>query len=76
MLIQSAIGGQGIALAWSNLVDDHLQTGALVRPLDTVLRTDAQFCLLEPLARGGMRQSVKRFRTWLMNQLPAPQDND
>jgi DNA-binding transcriptional LysR family regulator len=76
MLIQSAIGGQGIALAWSNLVDNHLHTGALVRPLDTVLRTDAQFCLLEPLTRGGMRQSVKRFRTWLMNQLPAPQDNE
>ena len=38
--------------------------------LDAVLRTDAQFCLLEPLSRGGMRQSVKRFRSWLLNQLP------
>lgn len=75
MLIQSAISGQGIALAWSNLVDDHLHSGALVRPLDTVLRTDAQFCLLEPLGRGGMRQSVKRFRSWLMNQLPVPPNN-
>ncbi|WP_077048253.1 LysR substrate-binding domain-containing protein [Pseudomonas sp. KK4] len=75
MVIQSAINGQGVALAWSNLVDDYLKSGALVRPLDAVLRTDAQFCLLEPLARGGMRQSVKRFRSWLMNQLPTtPQD--
>jgi DNA-binding transcriptional LysR family regulator len=74
MVIQSAINGQGIALAWSNLVDDYLNSGALVRPLDAVLRTDAQFCLLEPLARGGMRQSVKRFRSWLMNQLPATLD--
>ena len=70
MVIQSAMGGQGVALAWSRLVDDHLRSGALVRPLDAVLRTDAQFCLLEPLSRGGMRQSVKRFRSWLLNQLP------
>jgi LysR family glycine cleavage system transcriptional activator len=75
MLIQSAISGQGIALAWSNLVDDYLQSGALIRPLDTVLRTDAQFCLREPLARGGMRQSVKRFRSWLLNQLPVAPDS-
>lgn len=74
MVIQSAMGGQGVALAWSRLVDDHLRSGALVRPLDAVLRTDAQFCLLEPLSRSGMRQSVKRFRSWLLNQLPAAPD--
>lgn len=74
MLIQSALSGQGIALAWSNLVDNHLQTGALVRPIDTVLRTDAQFCLLEPLRRGAMRQSVKCFRAWLLAQLPPVLD--
>jgi LysR family glycine cleavage system transcriptional activator len=74
MLIQSAISGQGVALAWSNLVDDHLQTGALIRPIDTVLSTEAQFCLLESLDRGGMRQSVKCFRSWLMEQLPSMQN--
>lgn len=71
MLIQSALSGQGIALAWSNLVDNHLQTGALVRPIDAVLHTDAQFCLLEPQGRGGSRQSVRRFRSWLLEQLPG-----
>ncbi len=71
MLIQSALSGQGIALAWSNLVDNHLQTGALVRPIDTVLSSDAQFCLLEPKGQGRMRQSVKYFRTWLIEQLPT-----
>ncbi len=71
MLIQSALSGQGIALAWSNLVDNHLQTGALVRPIDATLHTEAQFCLLEPQGRGGSRQSVKRFRTWLLEQLPG-----
>lgn len=69
MLIQSALSGQGIALAWSNLVDNYLQTGALVRPVDAVLRTDAQFCLLEPGGRSSNRQSVQRFRNWLMSQV-------
>lgn len=70
MLIQSALGGHGIALAWSNLIDDHLQTGALVRPIDAVLSSDAQFCLLERNTQAAMRPSVKRFRAWLTEQLP------
>ncbi|MHC6226732.1 LysR substrate-binding domain-containing protein [Pseudomonas sp. X10] len=74
MLIQSALAGQGIALAWSNLVDNHLQTGALVRPMTAQLHTDAQFCLLEPLGRSGNRQSVNRFRQWLMAHVPETVD--
>lgn len=70
MLLQSAIGGQGIALAWSNLVDNHLQTGALVRPVESTLMTEGQFCLLEPNNRASTRQSVKQFRSWLISQLP------
>ncbi|WP_175651803.1 LysR substrate-binding domain-containing protein [Pseudomonas sp. Marseille-P9899] len=69
MLIQSALASQGIALAWSNLVNDHLETGALVRPVDQVLRTTANFCLLEPAGRAGNRQSVNRFREWLLSQV-------
>lgn len=69
MLIQSALSGQGVALAWSNLVDNYLQTGALVRPVTDVLHTDAQYCLLEPQRRGASRQSVRRFRSWLMAQV-------
>lgn len=72
MLIQSAISGQGVALAWNNLVDEPLGTGALVRPNDLVLQTDAQFCLLEPLSTRGPRHSVKLFRDWLMG-LPSVQ---
>ena len=72
MLIQSAISGQGVALAWNNLVDEPLGTGALVRPNDLVLQTNAQFCLLEPLSTRGPRHSVKLFRDWLMG-LPSVQ---
>ncbi len=66
MLIQSAISGQGVALAWGNLVDEPLSTGVLVRPNDIILQTDAKFCLLESPSERGPRQSVRLFRDWLM----------
>lgn len=71
MLIQAALNGQGIALAWGSLVDEYLESGALVRPVDTVLRTPASFCMLEPLNRGVVPNSVKTFRSWLLEQLPG-----
>ncbi|GAA3531715.1 transcriptional regulator GcvA [Zobellella aerophila] len=71
MLMQAAINGQGIALAWGSLVDEYLENGALVRPVDTVLRTPANFCMLEPLNRGVVPSSVKLFRQWLLEQLPG-----
>lgn len=70
LLIQAAMNGQGVALAWGSLIDDYLQNGALVRPVDTVLRTQASFCMLEPMDRGVIPSSVKHFRSWLLEQLP------
>ncbi|EPP3772270.1 TPA: LysR family transcriptional regulator, partial [Acinetobacter baumannii] len=71
MLLQAAINGQGVALAWGSLVDDYLQSGALVRPVETVLRTQANFSMLEPADRGVIPSSVKHFRSWLLDQLPG-----
>ncbi len=71
MLLQAAINGQGVALAWGSLVDDYLQRGVLVRPVETILRTQANFCMLEPLDRGVIPSSVKHFRHWLLDQLPG-----
>lgn len=71
MLLQAAINGQGIALAWGSLVDEYLKNGALVRPVETVLRTSANFCMLEPQGRGLVPASVKSFRNWLLAQLPG-----
>lgn len=70
MLLQAAINGQGIALAWGSLVDDYLQSGALVRPVEHVLETPSNFSMLEPKGRGLVPASVKRFREWLLQQLP------
>ncbi|WDZ52131.1 LysR substrate-binding domain-containing protein [Acinetobacter vivianii] len=71
MLLQAAINGQGVALAWGSLVDDYLQSGTLVRPVETVLRTHANFSMLEPGDRGVIPSSVKHFRNWLLDQLPG-----
>lgn len=71
MLLQAAINGQGVALAWGSLIDDYLRAGTLIRPVDAVLRTQANFCMLEPAERGIIPSSVKHFRNWLLDQLPV-----
>lgn len=68
MLLQAAINGQGIALAWRHLVDAYLESGALVRPVETVLRTSAKFYLLEPEHPGRTKPSVRLFREWLLRE--------
>lgn len=67
MLVQAAINGQGIALAWRHLVDNYLEQGMLVRPVETVLKTSAHFYLLEPLDRGRIKIGVRVFRDWLLD---------
>lgn len=66
MVLQSAITGQGLALGWSNLLSDHLETGVLVRPVDTVLRTEAQFCLMQPTNSPGNHALASEFCQWIM----------
>jgi len=47
LAIQAAVDGLGIALGWGHLVDHHLQSGALVRPLGGEhVRTNAGYYLL------------------------------
>ncbi|MNU03724.1 hypothetical protein D3C72_2478460 [compost metagenome] len=51
------------------MVDDHLLTGALVRPNSLALKTEGSFCLLERAGPGSPRQSVRQFRQWLTESL-------
>jgi putative choline sulfate-utilization transcription factor len=48
LLLQAAIGGQGIALGWRHLCDEPLRRGDLVRPLDAVMRSDRGYWLVRP----------------------------
>lgn len=70
MLVQAAMMDQGVALGWSQLVDDYLQRGQLVRPVETVLRTEARFCLLERSDSPSNRRGVRAFREWLLETIP------
>ncbi|MDN3556202.1 transcriptional regulator GcvA [Halomonas maura] len=70
MLVQAAMMDQGVALGWSQLVDDYLERGQLVRPVETVLRTQARFCLLEPGEMRSQRRGVRAFREWLLDTVP------
>ncbi|MBB3139725.1 transcriptional regulator GcvA [Halomonas organivorans] len=70
MLVQAAMMDQGVALGWSQLVDDYLERGHLVRPVETVLRTEARFCLLEHGDAPTNRRGVKAFREWLLETIP------
>lgn len=71
MLVQAAVMDQGVALGWSQLVDDHLLQGTLVRPLDTVVRTGVPFFLLEHAEFSARRHAcIHTFREWLLNTIP------
>ncbi len=68
MLIQAALNGQGVALAWGHLLDRYLDSGALVRPVDATLRTSAWFYLLEP-EDVHAKPVVRLLRQWLLSHL-------
>ncbi|MFG6657129.1 LysR substrate-binding domain-containing protein [Scandinavium sp. M-37] len=68
MLLQAAINGQGVALAWGELSDCYLESGALIRPVSHALRTNSCFSILEVANTGRVTASVRLFREWLLNQ--------
>jgi LysR family glycine cleavage system transcriptional activator len=64
--VHAAIDGLGIALGWGHLVDRHLQTGALVRPLEKEqLRTSSGYYMLRRQA-GKRRAESDVVAKWLM----------
>ena len=69
MVIQAAANGQGLALAWARLVDEYLDNGSLIRPMETTLTTAAHFYLLEPLDLIRPKKSARLFRDWLKREL-------
>lgn len=64
LLLQAACAGQGVALGWSLLADDLLDSGVLVRPIDTALRTPKSYFFL--VAANRLTAETLAFRTWLL----------
>ena len=65
MLIQAALSGQGIAMARGVLVNDELQSGALVRPFDLGLPAEYAYYVVV-LPEGLQEPRVAKFRDWLL----------
>lgn len=63
LLIDAARNGQGVALGWRVLVDDHLAHGDLVRPLPaTVLTSLGYHCVWS--RRHELTVEAEAFRSW------------
>lgn len=67
LLIQAAIGGQGIAIGWRHLVDDLLEQGLLCRPVTgTAISTYGYYVVLPQRKR--RVQLVQQFVDWLASE--------
>ncbi|WP_191489200.1 choline sulfate utilization transcriptional regulator [Pseudomonas sp. FEN] len=65
LLIQAAIGGQGVAIGWRHLVDNLLEQGLLCRPISqTAISSFGYYVVLPQRKRRGAL--IQRFFDWLM----------
>ena len=65
MVLQAAVGGQGVALGRSALAADDLAAGRLVRPFAVSLPVDSAYYIVCPPSTAH-RPKVVAFRSWLM----------
>jgi len=70
LVIEAAADGQGVALARSALVRDHLASGRLVKPFDITLHAEYAYYLVYP-ARSLTHPKVRAFREWVLAEAGA-----
>lgn len=67
ILIQAALGGEGIALGGGRLADDFVARGALVRPLSAAMSDERAFYLIHS-AEVELSEPAELFREWILNE--------
>lgn len=67
LVIQAAVAGLGVGLAWQSLVADELRAGRLVRVLDESVATNNAYHLVVPPNRLHL-DKVTAFRNWILAQ--------
>lgn len=67
LLIQAAIGGQGVAIGWRHLVDDLLEQGLLCRPIEATAISAYGYYIVLPQRKRRV-QIVQRFVDWLKSE--------
>lgn len=71
-LLASAMDGQGVGLGWLGMADHLLETGSLIRPVDTEVQSGRAFYLVAPKDMRGTRMATE-FRDWLLKEGAAIQ---
>jgi LysR family glycine cleavage system transcriptional activator len=66
VLIQAAIDGQGIALGSTTFVEEHLESGKLIKPFDTVLVNEFSYYVVCPQSHL-QNPAVVAFKEWLLS---------
>ena len=67
LCLQAAAAGQGVALATSALIGDHLSAGRLVRPFPHQVRGAYQYYIVCP-EDSADRPAIAAFRAWLLDE--------
>jgi LysR family glycine cleavage system transcriptional activator len=70
LVIEAACDGLGVALGWGRLVDDLLDSGRLLCPVDRSLATDSGYYLIYRSGQLDDRTGAE-FRDWLLKHFPA-----
>ena len=67
LVIDAAQNGSGLALGWKHLVDDHLATGTLVRPVAETVKTQNGYYMIWPF-NTVMTPITDAFRDWVISE--------
>ena len=67
LVVQAAIGGQGIALGWSHIVAYALKQGLLVIPLNLQWDTGQSFYIVSSNTVS-LSKEAKSVRSWILNE--------
>ncbi|MCZ6578851.1 MAG: LysR substrate-binding domain-containing protein, partial [Gammaproteobacteria bacterium] len=63
--IQAALDGQGVALGSTTFVQDHLDSGRLIKPFDITLSNEFAYYIVCPPDHLN-NPAVKAFKNWII----------
>ncbi len=69
-VIQAALDGQGIFLGFSQIIDNMIAKGLLVRPIDHACMTSFSVYLIVPHGKA-LTPNVQKFANWIIKEVAA-----
>ncbi|UXN57405.1 hypothetical protein [Phyllobacterium zundukense] len=65
LLVQAALAGQGILLAWGNVIDNIISSGALVPIIPGFTQANQSYYLVTNRRRA-VREEARVFKQWIL----------